>query len=59
VIATLWERVSHPDDLRVIEIQGLTKTFGHGPNAVTVLDDIDFAVAAGEIFAVVGPSGAG
>ena len=43
----------------MIEIQGLTKTFGHGPNAVTVLDDIDFAVAAGEIFAVVGPSGAG
>lgn len=45
--------------LGVIEIHDLTKTYGRGASAVTVLDRVDFTVSAGEIFAVVGPSGAG
>ncbi len=45
--------------LGVIEIHDLTKTYGRGADAVTVLDRVDFTVPAGEIFAVVGPSGAG
>lgn len=39
----------------MIEIENLTKRFGER----TVLDDISLSVAAGEILAVVGPSGAG
>lgn len=43
----------------MIEVQGLTKTYGSGAAAAHVLRDVGFTVAAGEIFAVVGPSGAG
>ena len=43
----------------MIEIRALTKTFGSGTHATTVLDGIDFAVGRGEAFAIVGPSGAG
>jgi ABC-type methionine transport system ATPase subunit len=43
----------------MIRIDQLTKVYGHGANAATVLDKLDFAVDRGEIFAVVGPSGAG
>lgn len=43
----------------MISIQQLTKVYGHGPDAVTVLDKLDIEVQAGEILAVVGPSGAG
>lgn len=42
-----------------IRLEQLTKVYGHGDSAVTVLDRLDFEVGAGEIFAVVGPSGAG
>ncbi len=43
----------------MISLERLTKVYGHGDRAVTVLQDLDFSVDAGEIFAVVGPSGAG
>jgi ABC-2 type transport system ATP-binding protein len=39
----------------VIEAEGLTKRYG----AATVVDDISFAVARGEIFGLLGPNGAG
>ncbi|NMO03967.1 ATP-binding cassette domain-containing protein [Gordonia sp. TBRC 11910] len=42
-----------------ITIRNLSKTFGDGDSATTVLDDVSFSVESGEIFAVVGPSGAG
>jgi len=43
----------------MISLEKLTKVYGHGDRAVTVLENLDFSVDAGEIFAVVGPSGAG
>jgi D-methionine transport system ATP-binding protein len=43
----------------MISLNQLTKTFGRGSHAVTVLDRLDFQVGTGEIFAIVGPSGAG
>ena len=43
----------------MIRIEQLTKVFGHGAEQSLVLDRLDFSVEAGEIFAVVGPSGAG
>lgn len=39
----------------VIETRGLTKRFGH----LTAVDHLDLTVAAGEIFGLVGPDGAG
>ncbi|MBC3762164.1 methionine ABC transporter ATP-binding protein [Quadrisphaera oryzae] len=43
----------------MIELRSLTKTYGEGQHATTVLDSLDLTVSPGEITAVVGPSGAG
>ena len=43
----------------VLELRGASKTFGSGPTAVHALRDVDLAVAAGELVAVMGPSGSG
>ncbi len=42
-----------------LNVQHLTKTYGTGANALTVLDDVSFALATGATCAVVGPSGSG
>ncbi|MGR8964345.1 ABC transporter ATP-binding protein (plasmid) [Rhizobium leguminosarum] len=42
-----------------MDIQGLSKSYGHGNAAIEVLKDITFSVYPGEFVCVVGPSGAG
>ncbi len=42
-----------------IEIEVLTKTFGHGPDAITSVDGLSLHVDKGEIFGFLGPNGAG
>ena len=42
-----------------IEIAGLRKQYGDGPEAVVALDNIDLTVKPGEFVCVVGPSGCG
>jgi len=47
----------------VVKFENVTKTFGHGTQAMTALKDINFVVEdlpnVGEMIAVVGPSGCG
>ena len=43
----------------IIELKGITKTFGTGDTAVTALKDVDLTIYEGEIFGVIGLSGAG
>ena len=43
----------------IIEIKGLTKTFGSGEDSVTALRDIDLQINEGDIFGIIGLSGAG
>jgi NitT/TauT family transport system ATP-binding protein len=43
----------------VIRIEGVTKTFGHGGDAITALRDIELSVAQGEVVCLVGTSGCG
>jgi D-methionine transport system ATP-binding protein len=43
----------------VIEVNAVSKSYGSGESAVTVLDRVSLTVERGEIAAVVGPSGAG
>jgi putative ABC transport system ATP-binding protein len=42
-----------------LELQGVTLRLGAGDAAVTALDEVELAVGAGEVLAVVGPSGSG
>lgn len=43
----------------MISIEHVSRRFGHGPTAVTALDDVSIHVEPGQIFGVVGQSGAG
>ena len=45
--------------MSVLELKAVTRTYGTGPAALTVLHDIDLTVEEGEYLAVVGPSGSG
>jgi len=45
--------------MSVLEVKHVTKTFGHNTNEVTVLTDVNFTAAAGEVSLVIGPSGSG
>ena len=43
----------------VLRARDLGKTYGDGPQALTVLQDVDFTVASGEFVAIIGASGSG
>jgi putative ABC transport system ATP-binding protein len=42
-----------------IELRHVTKTFPSGGTTITVVEDVDLKIAAGEAVAIVGPSGSG
>jgi putative ABC transport system ATP-binding protein len=43
----------------LIQLIGVTKTYGDGPAAVRAVDDIHFTAQSGEWIAIMGPSGSG
>jgi putative ABC transport system ATP-binding protein len=47
---------AHPD---AILIEGLSKRYGTGDNAVDALKNVDMRVAPGEVIGLIGPSGSG
>ncbi|WP_435625352.1 ABC transporter ATP-binding protein [Flagellimonas sp.] len=44
---------------KILNVEHLGKTYTSGSKELTVLDDINFSIEAGETFAIVGPSGSG
>ena len=46
-------------DAIALDVNHLSKTYGDGPNALTVLDDVSFTIEAGTAGSIVGPSGSG
>lgn len=46
-------------DMKILEIQNLSKTYGKGDVMVRALDNVSFSVEKGEFVAIVGPSGSG
>ena len=46
-------------DAIALDVNHLSKTYGDGSNALTVLDDVSFTIEAGTTNAIVGPSGSG
>jgi ABC-2 type transport system ATP-binding protein len=47
-----------PDDA-AIHVEGLTKRFGSGEEAVTAVEDLDLTVGTGSVVGLLGPNGAG
>lgn len=45
--------------MTILQVQGLTKSFGRGKSKKLVLDDVTFDLEEGEILAIVGESGSG
>src|SRR5262245_65673833 len=43
----------------MLDIKGLSKTYGSGPKATQAIGDVSFTVLDGEFVCVVGPSGCG
>ncbi|MFT6881898.1 MAG: putative ABC transport system ATP-binding protein [Marinoscillum sp.] len=43
----------------ILQVNALTKTFKSGQKKITVLENINFSIDAGESMAIVGPSGSG
>ncbi len=43
----------------MLEVHGLTKTFGSGSNKLQVLKGVDMSIETGEMVALMGPSGSG
>jgi len=50
--------VSSGSDI-LIELSGVTKTYGRGAASVVALDELDLNVRTGEFVAITGPSGSG
>lgn len=48
-----------PGEATLLEVRGVSKSYVTGPEALHVLRDVNLDVAAGEILAIVGPSGVG
>ena len=42
-----------------VEARGVSKIFGHGPDAVRALDDVSVTIRENEFFTLLGPSGCG
>jgi lipoprotein-releasing system ATP-binding protein len=47
------------DSAPLVSVQQVSRTFGSGENATTVLKSVDLEVQAGEFAAILGPSGSG
>jgi putative ABC transport system ATP-binding protein len=45
--------------MSVVVAEGLSKTFGEGPAAVTAVSDVNLSVEGGEVVLLLGPSGSG
>jgi putative ABC transport system ATP-binding protein len=45
--------------MSVLQLRGVSKTYGHEPAVVHALGGVDLSVRAGETVAVMGPSGSG
>ncbi len=43
----------------IVELEGVSRTFGEGPATVRALDHVDLRLARGELVVVLGPSGSG
>ena len=59
-VRTEGRAIAPSEDIRpVLEVAGLTTTFGTGQGRVTAVDDVSFSVAPGEVLGLVGESGSG
>lgn len=53
------ERVSRQSEFEAVRVDGLTKKFGKGEDAIVAVDNVSFSIKSGEIVGILGPNGAG
>jgi len=46
-------------DTPLIQLQGISRVYGHGEARVVAIDNIDLSISTGEFVAIMGPSGSG
>ncbi len=54
-----YEAEERPTDKALIQLEGVTKVYDSGENAVQALRGVDVAIQRGEFVAIIGPSGSG
>ncbi len=52
-------QTDHPNASAILQVDGLSKTYGEGHTQVTAVEGADMAVDEGEFVALLGPSGSG
>ncbi|SFG36582.1 ABC-2 type transport system ATP-binding protein [Halopelagius inordinatus] len=57
--ATVGTDASRPRSTRALVVEGISKRFGSGDDAVLAVDDVSFAVDRGSVVGLLGPNGAG
>ena len=52
-------KLKESENMEILRVENLSKTYGKGDNIVKALDNVSFSVQKGEFVAVIGPSGSG
>ncbi len=59
MVMTSGSRKAYAGEQNAVRFHGVSKRFGEGPHALTVIRDLNLTIGKGEFFSLLGPSGCG